>query len=63
MDAEIRPKKTCVLGLGLYLEFNSIHFGIEINKCLKFLTLKNFFKKFQESQKFLDQKTFGCQKL
>ena len=23
-------------------EFNSIHFGIEINKCLKFLTPKNF---------------------
>jgi hypothetical protein len=48
------PKKNWFLGLGLGSdprpkpktqrdpdsEFDSIHFGIEINKCLEFLTLK-----------------------
>jgi hypothetical protein len=29
------------IDLGLDSEFNSIHFGIEINKRLKFLTSKN----------------------
>ena len=28
------------INLGLDLEFDSIHFGIEIKKCLKFLTQK-----------------------
>jgi hypothetical protein len=34
-----RPKP---INLGLDSEFNSIHFGIEINKCLKFLRPKKF---------------------
>ena len=30
------------INLGSDSEFNSIHFGIEINKCLKFLRPKKF---------------------
>ena len=59
-------------------EFNSIHFGIEISKRLKFLrpilnpkflglknvkkNIRKFFKNFQKSQKFLEPNIFGCQK-
>jgi hypothetical protein len=34
-----RPKPETKINLGLDSEFNSLHFGIQINKCLKFLTL------------------------
>jgi len=34
VDPEPNPQK---INLGLDSEFNSMHFGIEINKCLKFL--------------------------
>jgi hypothetical protein len=57
------PKK--INSMGLDSEFNSIHFGIEINKCLKFLgpknerkILENFFKEFQICHKFLGLKNF-----
>jgi hypothetical protein len=36
-----RPKPKTKINLGLDLEFNSIHFGIEINRRLKLLTPKN----------------------
>jgi len=36
-----RPKPKTKINLGLDSEFNSIHFGIETNKRLKFLTPKN----------------------
>jgi len=53
------------LGLGLDYEFNSIHFGKEINKCLKFLGLKIqiFLRGFKKSRKKSeeDTKTFGSQ--
>ena len=49
--SDILPQKKYILGLGpecelkpkpkINSEFNSIHFGIEINKRLKFLTPKN----------------------
>ena len=41
---------------GLDSEFNSINFGIEMNKCSKFLTCKNFrVKKIEENfRRFLD---------
>jgi len=49
---DFSPKKKCILGLGpgcgpkpkpkINSEFNSMHFGVEINKRLKFLTPKNF---------------------
>ncbi len=55
------------INLGLDSEFNSIHFGIEIDKCLTFLRpekflgpinlRKNFFK-FQIFHKFLGLKNF-----
>ncbi len=38
------------INLGLDLEFNSIHFGIEINKRLKFLGLK-IYDVFENSKK------------
>ena len=38
-DQTFYPKKTW--GLGLDQGFNSIHFGIEINNCLKLLRLKS----------------------
>ena len=36
------PKPKTKINLCLDLEFNSTHFGIEINKLLKFLTPKIF---------------------
>jgi len=49
-------------------EFNSIHFGIEINKHFKFLTPKNVWLKISDFSKnfilffshFLDPITYGC---
>ena len=39
LKQKFHPKKTYILGLDS--ELNSIRFGIEINKSLKFLTAKN----------------------
>ena len=53
VQPDFSPQKKYILGLGpgceskpktktqINLKFNSIHFGIEINKRLKLLTLKN----------------------
>ena len=40
VDSGPRPKPKKNKNLGLDSEFNSIHFGKEINKCLKFETKK-----------------------
>ena len=58
----------CGKSLGLDSEFNSIHFGIEINKSSKFYRPKKFLgpkikEKFQTCHRFLDPKIFGSQKL
>ncbi len=37
-----RPNTKIKINLGLDLEFNSIHSGIEINKCLKFFETEKF---------------------
>ncbi len=49
LSSDFFPQKKYILVLGpgcgpkpkINSEFYSIHFGIEINKCLKFLTPKN----------------------
>ncbi len=41
-DIMARHKTPKKINSGLDSEFNSIHFGIEINKSLKFLRPKNF---------------------
>ena len=65
-------KSKTEINLGLDLEFKSIHFGIEINKNLKFLTpktflcLKNlrkiFLKKFQKKSEIFGPKEFWVSK-
>ena len=55
-----RPNLKTKINLCLDYKFNSIHSGIEINKCLKFLTPKSFWV-----QKFLTflklfKKVFEC---
>jgi len=49
LDPRPKPPKKKI-NLGLDLEFNSINFGIKINKCLKFLRPKKVWV--QKKEKF-----------